>query len=127
MTDTTTLMPTHTCFDDALDLLCEFWRERPDIRDDLRLVHAICRLPGGDLFSHAWLEDIATEQVMFVSLLEADRGVFAADRNEWYADIHVQACTLYTLRDALWHNARSGHFGPWEYRYRRLCRDYGGR
>jgi hypothetical protein len=121
------VQPTHTCFDDAMDLLDAFATQRPDIIDDLRLVHGICLDPAGEPFSHAWLEDTATAQVLFVGIVNGERMNLAGDRADYYQEARVQETTTYTLHEALAENTRSHHFGPWEPRYRALCRPRGSR
>lgn len=118
------IQPTHTCFDDALDMLCDFYRLRKELVPDLRLVHGICQADDGP-FAHAWLEDDTTSQVLFVGLVDGERVNLACDRKEFYEHAHVRECTRYTIDEAIWLNRKHENFGPWQVRYRVLCQPRG--
>lgn len=56
-----TIHPTHTCFDDALELIELLVKEHPELKEDIGenmlIVHAICLMPDGSPYAHAWVED----------------------------------------------------------------------
>ena len=117
------IYPTHTCFDNALDFIAAVLQENPDDRDvlvtELSLVHGICLAPDGQPYAHAWVEHGA--HCIFAGILDGKQKYFAAFHDDYYAELGVQEVTRYTLQDALTHNRRTGHYGPWERRYRALC------
>lgn len=47
------ILPTHTCFDDALRYVVTFGGED---RSDIRIIHALCRGDGDREYLHAWVE-----------------------------------------------------------------------
>lgn len=113
------ILPTHTCFDDALDLCMALARQSPTLRYTLYLVHGICIAPDGEHYAHAWVED--GPWCLFTGIYEGSRQHFQAARAEYYADLQITERTRYRLKTAIRHNHASGHFGPWQARYRALC------
>ena len=116
---TQVIYPTHTCFDDALDLATGLVREDRRRAVTLRVVHGIVH-PYDKPFAHAWLE--AGAQVFFCGIQDGEKRVFQISRSEYYAEILVLECTRYTLGHALRLNRQTGHYGPWTAQYRALCR-----
>ncbi len=117
-----TLYPTHTCFDDALDMLTEAVKANPGSfeSDELKLVHAVCVAPTGEEYSHAWVESNSTH-VWFVAITNGHRVQYVADRGEFYDEYQVKETTKYTPRQAWEENAKHETYGPWLDRYLRLC------
>jgi hypothetical protein len=117
----TTIMPTHTCFDDALDTLVELIKYDDSSGDDLRLVHALCAAPDGHLYAHAWVEfDNARGETVcvFSGLVEGEAMRFLSPGPDYYKSLQVSAdVTKYTSVEALAENARTNHYGPWIERY----------
>lgn len=130
------ILPTHHCFDDALDAIQEMVRADPSIADtaDVLLVHGVCLAPpDGRRVAHAWVEvspgpgagcgdHVAGVAVVFAGILRGEQRYFAAAREEYYVDQRVVEATKYTIRQAWDENRRSGHYGPWLQRYRELTR-----
>jgi hypothetical protein len=55
-----TILPTHQCFDDAFEYILMKVKEgatQKELNDTIMIVHAICTLPSGKLYAHAWIED----------------------------------------------------------------------
>lgn len=122
------IYPTHTCFDDALDMLEEAVIAHPDcvFTDEFKVVHAICLMKGSDeRYAHAWLEYLG-KQVWFRGYLDGKLETFAADIKEYYEDARVQEFTKYTPREVNELNKKFVTYGPWEEKYLRLCRDKKG-
>jgi hypothetical protein len=124
-----TILPTHHCFDDALEYV-----EQRVIRDsslafDTRLVlaHGILLVPEGHHadrpFVHAWCEETEDGHsvVWDAGMLDGERVWFSVDRAEWTAAMRPQLVTRYTLREAWAENVRSGTYGPWCPEYLALC------
>lgn len=107
------ILPTHTCFDDALDTLERIAIESPDTVDEFHVIHAIC-MTDGELFSHAWLEHIPTSRVVFVGIREGARETFVALSSEYEAELSVQWKIRYRAWEAVEINHRTNHYGPWE-------------
>lgn len=120
-------MPTHTCFDDALDMMASFLDHDPRSVERLLLVHAICLVPEGpdkdQPFAHAWLED--GEEAWQAGFLDGVKVQFACRVADMVTELRVQHATKYTARQARDENHRSGHYGPWVEKYRALCRNGG--
>jgi hypothetical protein len=125
-----TILPTHHCFDDALELLIDFVLADPARASSVRLVHGIGRYPAqylddghlkpGDYFAHAWLEEgpIVWES----GLVDGAQVAYAVDRSEHHAYLQIVCGTYYSLL-AAWHeNQRTGTYGPWRPEYLALCR-----
>lgn len=117
----TIVMPTHTCFDDALEIIEALVRVDPRLARgaDLVLVHAICVSPTGEEYAHAWAENNGV--ALFAGVIDGERTWLAADAREYAADARMKESTRYTPRQAWEENKRSGTFGPWIDRYLALC------
>ncbi len=93
------LYPTHTCFDDALDLMCEILKTHPDAAntDEFLLVHGICNPPSYQRFSHAWIEtDHGKGVALFFGILDGKRQMLAESVAEYYKRLNVEETTKYT-------------------------------
>lgn len=123
-----TILPTHHCFDDALDFINALLMGGETERlDGVRVVHGLCLAPegpkAGSPFAHAWIEEAG--KCVQAGLLEGqkDKFYFGIDRAEFYAMLRVQVTTVYTVPEALVKNVSTGHFGPWESSYRAIIKD----
>jgi hypothetical protein len=124
--------PTHTCFDDALDLLVDLMRQAKSHTQGkrlvrrYRLVHAICSAeagqPAGKPFAHAWVEDLEKDQVLFIGLLRGEKHIVAADREEYQHNIGLEHAIRYSYPEAVVWNRITRHYGPWDQQVRALCR-----
>lgn len=112
--------PTHTCFDDAIEML-------PEMPDKL-LVHALCRPKfvkedsSKDLMSHAWLEDGMF--VYTVGIENNERKKFCILKATYYGQMRPYEITRYTIREAAEMNWKHRTYGPWEEKYLKGCNDY---
>lgn len=120
-----TILPTHSCFDDALEYLNALIMEGDLERAErLRVVHGICLAPEGPLagspFAHGWIEEDGV--CVQAGIVEGcgHKVYFGVDRAEFYASLRVQVTTAYSAQDAMRQNVRTGHFGPWEPSYRAI-------
>lgn len=127
--DVNTLMPTFTCFTDALEY-CELRViGTPAIAhsETFLLVHGLatanygteCGLP----YAHGWVEEEIDEGwICWGSAMYCGQRVFyACPRDEFYQEFGVTDFTRYTMREAWEHNRDSGHYGPWLEKYQVLC------
>lgn len=116
------ILPTHTCFDDALDYIERRVLAHPSIGfgTSLLLVHGICYRPDDVPFAHGWVEDAGV--VWDAGLIEGRRVWFAVNREEYYAKMRITDVTRYTMREVWVENTRSGNYGPWKPEYLALCR-----
>ena len=122
----TTVLPTHTCFDDALEIIESIIKAHPDAAhtDEFVLVHAIVH-PEGEDFAHAWVE--SREGIVFwKGIVDGEKVILGSPSLEFRSGWKPVEWTAYTPREAAEQNARWGTFGPWEMKYLRLCRDYKG-
>lgn len=116
----TTLTPTGTCYDDALDIL-QGWLVNGTAGDrqwlrELRVVHGI-KETGGVRFSHAWLE--RDERVWQAAMMEDTKVVIEIPKDDFYKN--VVTSTKYSLEETWNKNHESGHYGPWDEAYGALC------
>jgi hypothetical protein len=119
-----TILPTHTCFDDALDIIEANVRESPSLAhtDELILAHGILLHPDtGEPFAHAWVE--CSGWVGQAGFLNGEKGVYGLPWENFAERMRPQDVTRYTVRQALEENNRSGHYGPWLEKYDALCRN----
>lgn len=132
------LLPTGTCFDDALELMAHLSVTRPETRERLVLVHGIAHFTedGGWLgdqvpgtpFAHGWLEldGEVWQGAILPEPLEGFSGTgekvyFTQPIAEHYERLRITDTTRYTLREAHDENERTELFGPWVERYQDLC------
>lgn len=112
------ILPTHTCFDDSLDLICDRVRDVPALARSrhLRLVHGIALMPlyqpdAGRPFAHAWVEEAG--YCYTFGLMNGERVMVREARDSFYARLRVRVTTRYTVHQAYLENVRTGHYGPW--------------
>lgn len=119
-----TISPTHTCFDDALDLISKWIKTSPQIdwHAKLRLGHGICLKEDGEPYAHAWVEADGKE-VWQDGYIGDERISYAVSKEEFYEGYRVQKFTLYTLRALALENLKHGHYGPWVPEYHELTRN----
>ena len=117
------LKPTGKCFDDALDFLEHMLKteDRTAEIERYRLVHGIMLDDQGQPYSHAWVE--YGEWVFHGCFLGGIRGYAQIAKVEYYPGMKVQETREYTIPEAWAENRRTGHYGPWEARFRDLCAD----
>jgi hypothetical protein len=120
-----TIYPTHTCFDDALETMAAFVQHDRRRIETLVLVHGVCVNPiNGELYAHAWLEE--HDRAWHAGHLGGPDGpkvIVEASRAELRVGLQVQEETRYSVLQAHLANYKSNHFGPWVERYRELCKD----
>lgn len=122
----TKILPTSTCFDDALDTLFALLTEHPEdtaIAEQVFLVHGIVHPAGYPRMAHAWLEDDQEHTVIFSGIIAGEKRLLLAQRTEYYANMQPEEVTRYTYSQAFVNNRLSGHYGPWKPAYRALCRN----
>lgn len=112
------IYPTHHCFDDSLELLV-LLGEDIDTRKEIRLVHAICTSPNGELYSHAWVEDY--DECYFSGLYMEKFIYYGIKKEDWYEGAGVKEATKYSFAQAVRKNLETNNFGPWESKYKELC------
>jgi hypothetical protein len=115
------IMPTHLCFDDAIEYLEQLARAGTEVDAILAhvLVHGVCRAPDGEAFVHAWIE--LAGDVIQCGIIDGERVYFEMSRAEFCKMLPIVDETRYTVREAYEENRRTGHYGPWVERYRELC------
>jgi hypothetical protein len=117
-----TISPTHTCFDDALDLISALLRARQITWNNERwlIVHALIKPANCRIFAHAWIE--RDERIaVFSGTWDGQLAYFEASLAEYYAEFNPVRLTKYTVLEALAMNVRHWNFGPWEQCYRDAC------
>jgi hypothetical protein len=115
------LLPTHHCFDDALEYLNQRVLAEPTLAHGraLELVHAIAIGDDGVHYAHAWCEEDGL--CWDAALYQGDRVWYSVRRAEYYKALRVHTITRYTVRQACLENLQSGHYGPWKDVYRTAC------
>lgn len=122
----TAIYPTHTCFDDCLDLLEAFVKaEGKAAMAECRVVHAICTMPEnsaepGEPFAHGWLE--RGDEAYFCGIIDGEKVIVEANREDYREGLGIQQMTVYSGFDAAYWNRTSNHYGPWLPEYENLCR-----
>ena len=109
-----TIRPTHSCFDDALDLLEAFGAKHLVANPNrYTVVHAICSI-GGSRFAHAWVEDAQDGLVRIWQggIVETARIFYVTDRSKM--PFVIEREWRYSVGEALRLNHRTNHYGPWE-------------
>lgn len=117
----TTLNPTHTCFDDAVEMIEEFLRTRRFLPGDLFLIHAIVAPDGMKDSSHAWVET-KNDTAFFNAILKNQKVIVECRASEYRKELNVKASTSYSVKEALDMNKLHGTYGPWKKEYIALCR-----
>lgn len=121
----TTLFPTNTCFDDALDYILAMVKEyriNPNNEHRYKICHGI--LLGSDKkpYSHAWVE--FDDDVIISGIWNGSKVYATGDRKEYYREVRVTSdVTKYTLQEVLAMNRKYCTYGPWVDRYLDLTRD----
>lgn len=115
-----TVYPTHTCFDDALELYMLFVQNP---RAEVYLVHGICKKEDGDLYAHAWVE--RNGECYFAGIIDGAKRGFTASLPAFYEKLNVTSdVTKYTLENILqFEDLHDRKSGPWEPRYLELTRE----
>lgn len=122
------ILPTHTCFDDALDYLGHLaTRKDPTLRRHV-LVHGICTVnkaqavdaTDGEPFAHAWVE--YRGQVIQGGILAGAKVWWSSSIDDFHETLNVLESTRYTVEEASAENMRTGHYGPWVEKYEELTR-----
>lgn len=116
--------PTHTCFDDTTEILAYELKKKPDSFRELVLVHAICLLPEGKPYVHAWVE--RRDDAFFMGIVHQQKLMFVVPKKEYHKGLQIRQQTRYPLLEVLKNNARYGSCGPWEPEYIALCKDFTG-
>lgn len=114
------IYPTHTCFDDALELMAML--NSPELQPKLTVVHALCQAPDGGVYAHAWLERDGIGAI-FGGIFKGEKVYVEAPLEEYRAGLKIQDETRYTVSEAIRENRRTNHLGPWVERYRQACAD----
>lgn len=105
--------PTHTCFDDALDIF-----DHVPISDNYVVVHGICNAPAGP-FAHAWVEERG-KIIWQGGILDGRRGYYAMSLGLFYMHFAITKTSRYSIKQAAYLNGASGHYGPWRDEYKQL-------
>jgi hypothetical protein len=118
------ILPTHTCFDDALDFLgalLQIGRLSKDELNEYVVVHGICTAPDGNPYAHAWVEQSRARLIWQGGVVDGVRVWFAVPIEEFDREYRPQITTRYTPAETARENARTNHFGPWKDEYFELC------
>jgi len=120
-----TILPTYSCFNDAIEYIEGHARTNPSAALKLVLVHAIVLMPDGPErgkpYAHAWVED--SELVWQAGVLDGQRVYFSCRADEYLPFMRVQAYTRYSVYELWQENKKSGHYGPWKPEYQALCKE----
>lgn len=127
------ILPTHSCFDDALDFFDLLSDQGLAHLHHYSVVHAVCLGHAlGTPYAHAWVED-ATDPLGQVAIWQkgvmraTGKGVYwALERSHFYRLYSVQEVTRYSAAEAIENVARHGHYGPWRDDLHALCNDTPG-
>lgn len=120
----TTALPTHTCFDDAWEFLESLGRKVWSGR--YVMVHAIVEQVDvvATPQAHAWIFDQEENVVIERFLVEGVPVFIRQTQSEHATHLRVLDERWYSVREALEENYRTGHYGPWEEKFRQYCGNY---
>jgi len=115
------VLPTGTCFDDALFLWAIFTKNTRAI--PCYLVHGICLHADGTPYSHAWVERV--DLCIFSGIMQGEKMAFEVPQPEFYDYFKVtDDVTKYSTEDfLLFEDLHERKAGPWEERYIALTTD----
>lgn len=120
-----TLYPTKHCFTDAMDWMEYVVKDSMEEKEglpDMQLVHAICQGNyDGVEYSHAWVEDNCLNVVISSGMLKGERVYYYVDKKDWYELHQVKEKSVYDFTQIVLRNLSTGHYGPWEEKYQKLC------
>lgn len=114
------ILPTGTCFDDALFLWAIFTKNS---RVPAYLCHGICLHADGEPYSHAWVEKV--DLCIFSGIMQGEKMAFEVPQPDFYEYFRVtDDVTKYTTEDFLrFEDLHERKAGPWEERYIELTTD----
>lgn len=114
--------PTHKCFDDAMEMLEAMGKADPSIwfKDEILMIHGLGQEPvNGKPFVHAWLE--CGELAIFRVLCDGVPTEAESDKQQLREFMRITETKIYTTRQVLAENRRTGHFGPWHEPFEKFC------
>ena len=121
------VLPTNTCFDDAMDFIMVLIRENK--AEDIYLCHGLVtpdpkkNIGNKKTYSHGWIYDEQTNSCMQWGILDGKKVGIRGDKGKFYADMGVHKITYYTPKQAMYYSWLYDFFGPWEPEYMKLCGD----
>lgn len=115
------ILPTGTCFDDALALWAIFTKNSRAI--PAILVHGICLHADGTPYSHAWIEK--ADVCIFSGIMHGEKMAFEVAQPDFYEYFRVTDDVMkYGIEDFLaFEDLHERKAGPWEERYIALTTD----
>lgn len=117
------IYPTGTCFDDAPDFFMFLVNEDHRNSGLWIIVHGICLNPDDDSpFAHAWLESFG--RVMDGGIYKGDKIMVEYPIQEFYSRLRVHDVTKYFPDEWVAKNIATNNYGPWEEKYKKLCKDW---
>lgn len=122
MSEEPIINPTGTCFDDAAEFVEQLVTAGEITKGDhatLRIVHALCVAPTGEVYAHGWLEYQRPDGdiVIFCGIAGDRKQYFIAWADEYYDQFEPVDVTRYDLASAAYENIEHRTTGPWEDRY----------
>lgn len=130
--DPDAILPTHTCFDDTVEILAGIAAYAPEELEKYALVHAICIFPeggytlrgrvAGELFAHAWVEKRSPTgtEVLQIGIWRGYRVSYGMPLAQLEKMLKPQRRWRYTAEE-LWRDTTLRTVpGPWEPEIRAL-------
>ncbi|MEY2859149.1 MAG: hypothetical protein RLZZ74_3462 [Cyanobacteriota bacterium] len=118
--DKDTIFPTGSCFDDTADYMLL----NPE-GDEYFLVHGICTMQDGSLYSHAWLEHRIEQETLAFGLVNIKgvphRIIFVMSIQDYHNHYQVVDFKKYTLEEVIKKMMKQGTNGPWVDDYLEKC------
>ena len=113
--------PTGTCFDDSLDFIFDKFKNG---KIHYNLIHGICQQKNGNLYSHAWVEDIKNNTFIDFKIIKRQKTcLIFENKMDFINEFRPKSWTTYTLWQSLLMNWKWGNYGPWEHGYIGLTKD----
>lgn len=116
------ILPTHTCFDDTVEIITHLGKENPRCLKEIKIIHAICTMPNGAPYVHAWVE--LGNEAMFVGIIKKKKAIVTVDKPQYRESLKVQEVTEYGVFEAAVMDVKYG-YAPYKPEYRALTRKKG--
>lgn len=135
MANSTSILPTQSCFDDCLDFIENLLNSQPDASEKIlmryRVVHGIYQVTdldndfhtGGKPFAHGWVLDLKDKLAIQDGYLDGERITYGIGLDEFYKLFKLHEETRYSLLEVYKLNKKHNNYGPWEPKYLNLCQD----
>lgn len=117
------LYPTHTCFDDAIEIIEFFCKSNPALikMESISLIHAVIHPPKYDIHAHAWIEWHFRNAIFQKNVYQGEKIITEFHRDTYWQNSRVLIYRKYSMKDVARLNKESGTYGPWDEVFKKYC------